>query len=48
MGPPLAILDTTSTALTVNPTAVVAGQTSTLTAVVSDTTTPATVPTGRG
>ncbi len=37
-------LDTTSTALTVNPAAVVDGQTATLNAVVSDTTTPATVP----
>jgi DNA-binding beta-propeller fold protein YncE len=39
-------LDTTSTTLRVNPVAVVAGQTATLTAVVSDTTTPATVPAG--
>ncbi len=39
-------VDTTSTTLTISPTSLVDGQAATLTAVVSDTTTPATVPTG--
>jgi hypothetical protein len=39
-------VDTTSTTLAISPTSVVDGQSATLTAVVSDTTTPATVPTG--
>ena len=39
-------VNTTSTTLTISPTSLVAGQAATLTAVVSDTTTPATVPTG--
>ncbi len=38
--------DTTSTTLTISPTSLVDGHAATLTAVVSDTTTPATVPTG--
>jgi DNA-binding beta-propeller fold protein YncE len=38
--------DTTSTTLTINPVSVVAGQSAMLTAVVSDTTTPSTVPAG--
>jgi sugar lactone lactonase YvrE len=39
-------VDTTSTTLAISPTSVVDGQSATLTAVVSDSTTPATVPTG--
>ena len=38
--------DATSTTLTINPVSLVAGQTATLTAVVSDTTTPSTIPAG--